>query len=199
MRYNDYLKKLVTDYKDNCAVRKNGTMLLGIGKIPNAKHKLFVPLEQRDIDEYLKVFFKYGFPDDLAEILKISNGANLFNIRIYTDKVEFAHVLLCVLGLPRTSPTGRAFDLEEPFDIRVENFARHEEIPDTWIKFAVWTEVENIEKNPTDLFFDCVTNKVYACEKNKKDVLYSWNSVDDCLCSIIEILEKTNEAYKANF
>lgn len=197
MKFIEYLNGLQKEYSNNYLVRKNGTILLAPGKLPKSKHMLFKPLKQDIIDEFLISHFNLDFPKEYIDFLKYSNGASLFTIKVNAGKFSFASSLLEILGLPLTPPFNRPLDMEEPFDIRVENLSKHKNIPNTWMKCAVWIKVENIGKSKqTDIFIDTATNRVYACEKNHKDILNEWNNLDECFCNIVDSFRDLKDEYK---
>lgn len=189
------LNELKKQYSDNYIVRKNGTLLLSPGKIPNSRHMLFKPLSNEYVEEYLVKQYRNDFPIDYINFLKYSNGANLNTIRLKTTKVSFAHPLFVIFGLPLTPPFNRPFDMEEPFDIRIEDLARHNEIPKTWLKCGTYTHNYNF-KEQTDIFVDTETNKVYACIKNQKEIVDSWDNLDECFCSILDSFANSKLEYE---
>ena len=164
MEFFKFITDVKKEYASDCIIRENKTILLVPGKIPKCKYMLFEALSQNLIDDFLVSHFSgITFPEDYIELLKTTNGANLFSVKINSGKFSFANSMLVILGLPRTQPFGRPLDMEEPFDIRVENLARHKNIAAHWLKCAIWTQIEDVEKgdNQTDIFIDTVTNKVF--------------------------------------
>lgn len=201
MKFIEALSNLKEQYSDNFIIRKNGTTLLSPNKIPRCKHMLFKPLEDRCIYEYLVPYFEnLCFPEEYIDLLRYSNGADLFGIKINAGRFSFANQMLIVLGLPLTPTSNRPLDMEEPADIRVENLARHKKIPDYWLKCAIWTENKNIGiGEPTDVFIDTISHEVFACQKNKSEILYKWNDLDECLCSILDSFKDLQDEYQINF
>ena len=156
---------------------------------------LFKPLSDEHIEEYLIKQYNNKFPKDYIEFLKYSNGANLNTVKMKTDKFSFASSLFIIFGLPRTPPFNRPFDMEEPFDMRIEDLARHKELPKTWLKCG--TYIRNYNFNiQNDIFIDTKTNKVYACIKNKKDIVDSWDNLDECFCSILDSFANSKLEYE---
>ena len=198
MKFIDFLSNLKETFSDNYIIRKNDTVLLGPDKIPKSKHMLFKPLVNEYVNEYLIAHFSnLDFPKEYIDLLKFSNGANLFGIKIVAGKFSFANYMFVILGLPLTPPFERSLDMEEPYDIRVENLARHKMIPKNWIKCAIWNEIKNLGNDePTDIFIDTITHKVFACKKNQCDILYEWNSLDECFCSIVESFKDLQNEYQ---
>lgn len=194
MKFIKYIQNLKDEYRKNFIVRGNGTLLLGPDKIPNCRHMLFQPLMDNYIQSYLVSEYKNSFPKEFIEVLKCSNGANLYSVKLNSEGVSFAHSMFVIFGLPLTSPFGRPFDREEPFDIRVEDLARHDEISDKWLKCGTYIKEYNFNIQ-NDIFIDTETNQVYACEKNRNTVVDSWTSLDNCFCSIFEMLSDSMYEY----
>ncbi len=197
MKIIEFIEKIKNEYIDDCIIRKNGTLLLQPQNTPKCKHMIFKQLQDEHLDEYIAPYFhEIIFPNDYSSFLKKYNGANLFSIKITSGKFSIAHPMLVLLGLPMTKPFNRPLDMEEPFDIRIENLARHNSIPKDWIKCAIWTEIDNIGKGkPTDIFVESSTNKVYACTKNDQKIIYEWENLDQCFCHIIKSLETLKNEY----
>lgn len=185
MRFLNILNELKSEYSDNYVIRKNGTLLLKPGGIPNCRHMLYQPLSQEYIQSYLIAVYKQKFPQDYIDFLTYSNGADLFWVKLKTEGFCFAHTLFTIFGLPLTPPFARPRDMEEPFDLRIEDLARHEEIPDTWLKCGTYTKNYNFDIQ-NDIFIDTKTQQVYTCERNMKEILDSWENLDKCFCDIFE-------------
>ena len=197
MKIIEFIEELKKEYVADCIVRENGTLLLNPSNIPKCKHMIFQPLKDEYIKEFIIPSFQgLAFPSEYSELLKNYNGANLFSIKITSGEFSIAHSMLVFLGLPLTKPFNRPINMEEPFDIRIENLARHKSIPKEWVKCAIWTEIKNIGKGqPTDIFVDSITNKVYACAKNQHNILYSWNNIDECFCDIVKTFKSLEDEY----
>ena len=119
-------------------IRDNGTILLFPGTIPNYRHMLFKPLDDKLIEEFLISQYVHKFPQSYIEFLKYSNGANLCTAKMWHNiqkrRIPTACGLFTIYGLPRTQPYGRAPEMEEPFDMRIEDVGRHDDIPSEWLK-----------------------------------------------------------------
>jgi len=194
MKFIQLLSNLKEEYKDDCIIRKNGTLLMHPGRIPNAKHYLFRPLNDELINEFLINQYKNTFPKEYIDFLKFSNGANLFGICVKTPKFTLAETLLTIYGLPRTAPFSRAQDMEEPFDVRIEDLARHDDIPNYWLKCATHIIPDNLDKH-IDVFIDTTTGKIYSCFKNTKEIINSWKSLDECFCCLFDLTRKFRDEY----
>ncbi len=199
MEFFKFITETKNEYASNCVIRENKTILLVPGKIPKCKYMFFEALTQSLIDDFLVEHFSdITLPEDYVELLKTTNGANLFSVKMNSGKFSFANSMLIILGLPRTQPFGRPLDMEEPFDVRVENLARHKNIPIHWLKCAIWTQLKDVEKgdNQTDIFIDTISNKVYACKKNHEEILEEWASLDECLCYIVNSFKDLKDEYE---
>ena len=192
MRICKLLDTLQSEYQQNTTFRKNGTLLLSPGRIPKAKHLLFPGLPSETIDEFLVSEYKYPFPKQYRELLHHYNGANLFMFRIQKGKLEFASTNLIIFGLPRTKPFGRPADMEEPYDVRIEDLGRHKDIPDTWLKCGCYKSAF-VFGDPADLFIDTQTEQVFACMRNDSKVLEQWETLDACLSNIFERVSQYEE------
>ncbi|MBE6772512.1 MAG: hypothetical protein E7547_10275 [Ruminococcaceae bacterium] len=179
------IEKLKIEFSENTITRKNGTILLEPNTIPNCRHMLFIPLTQEYANNFLIDEYKNNFPDEYLRFLFYTNGANLFNVKLNIQGFGIAHPLLVVFGLPLTPPLSRTQDAEEPFDLRIEDLARHKDIPDTWIKCGTYTKDYNFDIQ-NDIFIDTTSNHVFSCPKNQKNIINNWSSLDDCLCDIFD-------------
>lgn len=195
MLFFDILNKLKKEYAEDCIIRKNKTVLLHPGDIPKSRFMLFEGLDQKTIKEFLIDKYNNLFPKEYIEFLKFSNGANLFTVRLKTKKFNFAHDLFSIYGLPRIEPFDRPFDMEEPFDLRVEDFARHKSIPSDWLKCGSYIKDYDFRNGITDIFIDTKTGKIYSCIKNNKDIVDSWDSLDACFVSIYNSFADSSEEY----
>lgn len=194
MEFIKILENLKKQYANDMIIRKNGTILLHPGKMPRSHHMLFAPLEEELIEEYLVKPYVHEFPEEYIKLLKYSNGANLCTIEIQIGKNKLAHSMLVIYGLPKTSPYERADDMEEPFDLRVEDLARHPNISNQWLKCGSFIKEENLYAD-IDIFIDTQSGRIYACEKNKEEILEQWGSLDECLCSLLALLQDRKQVY----
>lgn len=183
MEFLKILDDLNKEFSYNKISRKNGTMLLGPDLIPNCRHMLFQPLTKEYINTYLISEYKNNFPEDYLSFLLYTNGANLYNVRLRISDFSIAHPLFVIFGLPITPPFNRPQDMEEPFDLRVEDLARHKSLPKTWLKCGTYTKDYNFDIQ-YDIFIDTLSNQVYSCCKNQRDIVDSWSNLDECFCSI---------------
>ena len=194
MEFIKKLECLKTEFLKNCVVRKNGTILLEPNIIPNCRHMLFKPITKEYANKYLIKEYKNNFPDEYLHFLFYTNGANLFNVKLNIQSFKIAHPLFVVFGLPLTPPLGRDQDMEEPFDLRIEDLARHKDTPETWIKCGTYIKDYNFDVQ-NDIFIDTTSNHVFSCHKNQKDIIDNWNSLDDCLCDIFDSFSDCKSEY----
>ena len=198
MNFLTKLDTLKQVYSSDMKIRENGTVLFGLGTIPVAKHMLFEPLDNELIETYLISQYANTFPLQYIEFLKYSNGANLFMVRMWhtakRGKIATASGFFTVYGLPRTPPYARKKDQEEPFDLRIEDSSRHEEIPFEWLKCASYVRDYDFHKR-FDLFIDTKTGTAHSCERNTASVVETWDSLDTALCSIFDSFSEIKSEY----
>ncbi len=207
MKVFEKIDSLKAIYANDSLVRKNGTILLAPGTIPKAKHILYKPLTQELIDEYLIAEYKNEFPEQYIEFLKYSNGAQLYMNRLginakrrkRVEQIYIACLGLDINGLPRTPPFGRAKDMEEPFDLRIEDLRRHNDVPNTWLKVGRYAKNEtgsDVFGKEYDIFIDCVTQETYGCLVDHFVLDQKWPSLDDCLCAVMDMVSEYNSEYR---
>ena len=199
MEFIKILEELKKEYKNDSLIRENGTILLKPGTVPRACHMLFKPLDDKLIDEFLTSQYVYKFPKEYIEFLKYSNGANLCTVRMWhtikKKRIPTASGLFTIYGLPRTQPFGRPTDMEEPFDMRIEDLRRHDDIPKTWLHCGNYIRNYDFHTN-LDIFIDAETEKIYSCVRNTTQIVDSWNTLDDCFCSIYHSFGDREEEYE---
>ena len=205
MEFFKILDSLKEQYKDDMTIRKNETILLSPGEVPRAKHMLYKPLEKRIIDSFLVSQYTHRFPRSYLEFLSYSNGADLCTVKMWHNikdkrkrikRIPTACGLFTIFGLPRTQPYGRPPEMEEPFDMRIEDLARHKDIPNEWLKCGTYYRNYDFRAHRTDIFIDTRDEKVYACVKNQKEILESWNNLDECFCSVYHHFDDRKEEYE---
>lgn len=198
MDFFKILDSLKEQYKDDMKIRDNGTILLSPGTIPNYRHMLFKPLDEKLIERFLISQCVHKFPKSYIEFLRYSNGANLCVAKMWhtikKKRIPTASGLFTIFGLPRTQPYGRPPEMEEPFDMRMEDLRRHDDIPNSWLKCGVYAR--NYEfLSRAGIFIDPETEKVYACIDGESDVVDSWNNLDECFCSIYHSFDDMKDEY----
>ena len=190
------LNELKEEFRSDCRIRKNGTILLGSDKdLPlYARHTLFKPLTQDLIDIYLINDYKYRIPDQYITFVKYSNGMSLFSSKRKIAGFRISRPTFDIYGIPQTPPYDRSHEMEEPFDIRIEDLGRHNDIADTWLKCGSYTKDSDF--NVTyDIFIDTTTNYVYSCIRNDNKIVRNWTDFDSCLCDLFDDLKSTKIEY----
>lgn len=193
------IERLLEASRTDSVVQENGTILLNPGKIPKCRHMIFKGLTDDVLREYLIADYKKPFPEEMATFLKQYNGCSLYWVRLFTnDRMSFAASLLSVYGLPMTPPFNRPKNQDEPFDIRIEDLGRHKNVPKHWLKFGSYIRDYQFEYM-AELFYDTLGKKVYACYKNEDQILDQWDSMDDCLCSLMDGFSGSSLEYEVSF
>ena len=188
------LESLKKQHQNNIVLRKNGTLLLSPNTMPKCKHMFFPPITEDLIEEFLRKPYKNQLPMEYENFLKYSNGVNLCYVKLIKKNFSHALCLFVVFGLPRTQPYGRPLDMEEPYDIRIEDLRRHKDIPQTWLKCGRYIKNYNFS-NPHDIFIDTINHHVYGCENNSCKVSDAWDSLDDCFNNILESFADMKSEY----
>ena len=190
------IDSLKEEYKSDYRTRQNGTILLGSDKsLPlYSRHMLFKPLTQDLIDQFLIRDYKYNVPEQYISFLKYSNGMSLFTTKRKIAGFRIARPTLTVYGIPQTQPFGRPPEMEEPFDVRIEDLGRHDDIAENWLKCGSYTKDSDF--NVTyDIFIDTASNNVYSCIRNDNKIVCNWDDFDSCLCYLFDDLKNTKEEY----
>ena len=199
MIFLEILDNLKKEYKNDMKIRENGTILLAPGTVPKARHMLFKPLDDKLIEEFLISQYVHKFPSAYIEFLKYTNGANLCTSKMWhtikKKRIPAACGLFTIFGLPRTQPFGRPPEMEEPYDMRIEDLGRHSDIPRTWLKCGTYSRNYDFYSE-TDIFIDTESERVYACIRNQSDIVDSWNTLDECFCSIYHSFNDMKEEYE---
>ena len=187
MIFIDKLQKLLSAYnKESCKMYGN-TFLYGCYETPPplASHFVFPPMPE-STRRALVENYNLPFPDELLHLYEIMNGANLFwTVRSISNNMRIPVCQLAIYGVPLTL---RNPEIIEPFNISVEDLRRPKDTPATWLKFASYNIVEKSER--WDLFVDTCAYTVTAVKNGeaKCQVVAKWNSIDECLCNLLELL-----------
>ena len=199
MNFFKILDALKEQYKADMIIRDNGTILLSPGTIPNYRHMLFKPLDDKLIEKFLVSQYAYKCPQSYIEFLKYSNGANLCTTRMWHNikkkRIPTACGLFTIYGLPRTQPFGRPREMEEPFDMRIEDLGRHDDIPSEWLKCGTYYRNYDFLSR-TDIFIDPKVEKVYACIQKQNRIVDSWDNLDECFCSVYHSFDDMKDEYE---
>lgn len=195
MKFFSLVDDLKERNKNNTIIRKNETLLLNPGKMPKAQHILYKPLSDDLIDEYLVKSYSKTLPKQYLDFLKYTNGIELFMLKILVGNFEFAGSNLTLYGLPRTNPFNRPKDMEEPFDIRVEDLRRHDNVPETWLRVGTYRLKYELG-GEADIYIDCDSQKVYATKRDEFIVEEEWDSLDICLCELFSRAQNSHSEYR---
>ena len=162
---------------------------------------LFKPLDDNLINDFLSSQYVYKLPQEYIEFLKYTNGANLCNVKVWhtinKKKIPTSASLLVIYGLPRTQPFGRPSDMEEPFDLRIEDLRRHNNTPRTWLHCGNYFRDYDIHTD-FDIFIDSENGNVYSCIRNTNEISDSWKNLDDCFCNIYHSFADMKYEYEYN-
>ena len=195
MEFFSLVDELKERHKSNALLRKNGTLLLNPSKIPKAQHILYKPLSTELIEEFLVKSYSNVLPMQYISFLKYSNGIELFMFKILTGKFQFAGSNLTLYGLPRTQPFDRPADMEEPFDIRVEDLRRHDNVSNTWLKVGTYRLKYELG-GEADIYIDCDSQRVFSTIRDKSNITEQWNSFDICLCDLFQRAQNSDPEYR---
>lgn len=200
MKFFKILDELKKQYENDKLTRANGTILLHPDRVPRARHMLYKPLDDKLINDYLVSQYIHVFPKEYIEFLKYTNGAELCTTRVWhtikKKRIPVAGALFIIYGLPRTQPFGRPQDMEEPADMRIENLRRHDDSPKTWLACGSYIRNYDLKIN-YDIFIDTETGNVYSCVRNTATIVDSWDSLDDCFCSIYHSFDDMKDEYES--
>ena len=175
----------------SCKVRDQAK-LYGVFNFPPplAEHIVFLPMPN-EIMLHMIEDYKRPFPKELLTLYRTMNGADLFwTVRFAGKKKTRIPInLFSIYGVPLTHDRKHI----EPFNIRIEDLNRPDNTPDNWLKFGSYYSSENTTDR-LDLFVDTDSNCVFSVKHENTDccVTAKWNSVDDCLCSVFDIVCRTD-------
>ena len=140
---------------------EDGTHL--IGKAPHIAplawlHSIYPPLVDTDI-RFLDNELKHPIPNSYREFLKITNGLNVFNTAI------------SLYGL-RKNYNRTINEVWQPFDIITPNI---DEIPKNAVGEVLI--IGSYDWDGSLLFTDCLTEKVYLCDREDITPKFRWDSL----------------------
>jgi len=190
MIFLERLNKILAAYENDVCRTMDNARLYGVcdPAPPLAEHIVFSPMPDEAMREMVNNY-KRTFPKELLELYCYMNGACLFwsvNI-IGKRKIRIPFSRFCIYGIPMT------YDRQhiEPINISIEDLNRPEGTPDSWLKFGSYYRLEDTD-NRLDLFADTQSDSVYAVEHEspKCCVARTWSSVDECLCSILDLFSE---------
>lgn len=190
VKFIQHIENLKTIHYDEIRYTPNHTCL--IGRFPEksdlaSKHRIQAPMPQEAL-QYLKDTYKQKVPTELIEIYHTANGCNLCSSLVHVGEYWIPNSRLDIYGIPIGSP----YDDLEPYNISVEDCSRPHNVPKTWLKFGSYSEIyHGTIQGQYDLFVDVVDGMVSAVpmrakKVNLKNLDNQWDSIDRCLCSLLE-------------
>lgn len=195
MIFLEKLHALLDTFDSESCKARDKAMLYGIcdPTPPLAAHIVFSPMPNEVMLDMIKDY-KRTFPKELLMLYRAMNGADLFWSVRFVGKKNTRIPISCfsIYGIPLTHDRKHI----EPFNIRIEDLNRPNGIPDNWLKFGSYYSPKNTTDR-LDLFVDTDLNRVFAVEHGNADccVTATWNSVDDCLCSVFDILRGQGDCF----
>ena len=181
-------ENLIAEYKDNCRIQNNGTVLLNPGKMPRSRHALYKGLEQKHIKTFLVDAYENEMPKEYLELIEVFNGLNLFTVKINYkgEKGEFSFACprFMIFGIPRTSSQNRKKDEEEPFDITTVEVTE---------SLNVVRNVDDLKNKLKEMSID-VSRETF--EEVKKEVVENIKTPEDVEIDYEMLLEMLVEANK---
>ena len=190
MKFLDKVCKLKAGYDESRCERRDKAVLFGLShKVPPiADHIIHDPMPD-DVMKAMVENYMLEFPSQLLEIYHEMNGVSLFcdaEERAFRKNIVRIPIFrFCIYGIPLTHDRKHM----EPFNISIEDLNRPKGTPRHWLKFGSYAEPKS-KYECVDLFADTTSGEVYALENRspKCEVLEKWDSIDECLCSVFELL-----------
>ena len=190
MTFPDKIHALIQSYdSDACEVHRN-VVLYGVNKTPPpiADHFIFTPMSESLIQE-LKESYEGEIPQTLIDIYRVMNGAQLFSTTRYSEAVKryLPYFQLSIHGVQIRYPE----NMYVQYDISVEDSESPDGTPMSWLMFAGYYKPGDSHVM-YDFFVDTNTGKVYSQVHHDLQckTVESWDSIDECLCSIFDILSE---------
>lgn len=190
MRFIKKVRELPGSYCiSECKLSENAFYYgVNINPPPLAEHIVYFPMDEDTIKRLIDSY-KRKIPDDLLALYRAMNGASLFWREYYDENLDFALPLCCmnIYGVPKSMDRKRI----EPLNISIEDLDRPRETPSSWLKFGSYYKLEN-DSDRLELFIDTDSLNVFSVKQHapKCKVIDSWKSLDECLCSIFDVLSK---------
>lgn len=192
MRFLEKVQKLTTAFPvETCRFEENASFY---GLHPNAdsrpRHIVFQPMTEETVNN-LVASYRGPFPKDLLHLYRHMNGFALFWTTISLSRANIV-IPYCLFSLYGVPPEPRRYTYQ-PYNIRIEDLAKPNHSPDSWLKFGSYHPPYDIEQF-LELYIDTDTQQVYSVDKANPEccILQQWDSLDDCLCSVFDQLA---EAY----
>lgn len=172
------------DYKK----KEEGLTLYGLydKQPPIARHIIYSPMSPILMKELVKNY-KREFPDELLNVFKNMNGADMFwSVRVVgKNKTRIPCNFFTIFGVPLTNDRKHL----EPFNISIEDLERPDGTPNSWLKFGFYNHPEDISMR-RDLYVDTEGMGVFSVEHSSERCVIKdkWDTIDCCLCDIWDIL-----------
>ena len=189
MKFIEKIKGLKSRY-DECVCSIEGNAILydlQSSSPPIATHIVFLPMPT-NIKNSMIYNYKLIFPNDLLDLYNHMNGADLFWTTCLIGKSN-RRIPICrfsLYGIPLTDDRKYI----EPYNISVEDLGRPKGTPCNWLKFGSFYFPDDLFRRIM-LFVDVESLKVFAVDEEKTEcsIVDSWDSVDECLCSVFDMLD----------
>lgn len=187
MKFLTKIDNLLEKYNNSSYKKIDEANLYGLfdSPPPLARHVVFNSMPQSVMQNIVKNY-KLHFPKQLLTIYKTMNGANLFwTTFAINENLHIPMNYLSIYGVPLTYDRKHL----EPFNISVEDLGRADDTPQNWLKFGYFC-FPNDSVEGYDLFVNVDTEKTFAVESRTErcNIIYTWNSIDECLCDILDKL-----------
>lgn len=187
MRFLTKIDNLLGKYNNSSCKMIDEANLYGVfdSSPPLARHVVFNSMPQSIMQNTVNNY-KLHFPKQLLTIYKNMNGANLFWTTLaINENLHIPMNYLSIYGVPLRCDRKHL----EPFNISVEDLSRADDTPQNWLKFGCFC-FPNDSVERYDLFINVDTEATFAVESRTEscDIIFSWDSIDECLCDILDKL-----------
>lgn len=193
MKFVNKINSLGNAYNCEVCGRQDNAFLYGIYDVqpPLAEHIVYLPMPEEVMRNMISNY-KCNFPVELLELYRTMNGADFFwRVRIVgKNRIRIASNCFSIYGVPLTYDRKHI----EPFNISIEDLNRPEGTPSNWLKFGSYCRPTDLSDR-LDLFVDTDNNMVYSVRHESAEciVVESWDTIDNCLCDVYDLLEEYNE------
>ncbi|MBR3975039.1 MAG: hypothetical protein IKJ88_04160 [Clostridia bacterium] len=188
MIFLEKINHLIKSYNSNMYKPMDEAVLYGLydKTPPLAEHIIFNPMPA-DVMQNMVNNYKRTFPEQLLTIYRAMNGANLFWSTCLIRDIKIPMSYFSIYAIPLTYDRRHI----EPFNISIEDLNRPKNTPDSWLKFGSFYKPKNFSDR-FDLFVDTDNGCVFSVDHDaeKCDTIESWNTVDECLCYIFDLLNE---------
>lgn len=193
MKFIERIENLYLKYPLEITKKDERAVFLGVPEKtpPLADHIIFSAMPQ-DVMQAMVNNYRLSFPKELIELYNYMNGASLFwKVRFAcAGKIRLGKSRFSIYGIPLTNDRKHI----EPSNISIEDLNRPKETPTSWLKFGSYYR-PNDDENRLELFVDTNNGHTYAVEhENPKCTIYkTWDTIDNCLCDIFDLLTKAGD------